>query len=197
MSYNHPEIIWTENTPESVSVGYEVEFSLRSSYGITNYKVTTYEEIKAEIGKFFYSLDNGETWVAFPKAGKIFYDSYQMKLVINVAEGSYVYAEKYGTVYKISGNLGKVLDQYIIGSFDSSSFTIDKQNNLYISGQNKTLYKISTKEELGPGDSSLNIHSNPLGIVIDGSRKSFWQVDDDVLYYKRLNGDIIFRVKIG
>ena len=90
MSQNIKEIIWDipkKDVQIGVPIGYEAEFSLNNHFSPILYRLTTYEEITAStVGTFYYSLDNGETWINFPvgEGGQAFYQSYKMKLVIKI-----------------------------------------------------------------------------------------------------------------
>lgn len=195
---NIQEIIWDvpeEDVQIGVPVGWEAQFSLNSRFEPVLYRLTTFEEITESIaGAFFYSTDDGNTWVDFPigDQGKAFYAAYKMRLLVNVANVGYIFAETQGKIYRISADGRTEIENYTVGTFDTSAFEIDLQNNLYLAGQNKTLYKVDTSTILSAGDNSINIHANPLGILIDASRKSFWQIEKNKIALKKLDGSTIF-----
>lgn len=199
MSYKIQEFIWdVEDFQYGVHIGYEIEFSQKSSFSPVLYKITTFEEPEGEFqGKFFYSLDDGETWVDYPvgEQGQVFYSAYKMKLLINSANINYVFAEKGGIIYKIRPDIKKIIDSYDI-NITSIGICSDSKNNIYTYGDNKTLYKIDSKDQLKPADYSINILSDPLGVVIDNVRGSFWQIDSDKVCIKDLYGNLIFSKKI-
>ena len=164
MSIRQQQIEW--DVPElevqiGVPIGYEVELSLKSYFEPVLYRITTFEEVTGAIqGTFFYSLDDGVTWINFPvgEAGQAFYSAYKMKLVINAANVGFIFAEKHGTVYRIRADGAEIIEQYEVGTFNSSGFEIDPRvNSLYISGEDRTLYNIDTIQELVPGDNSINL----------------------------------------
>ena len=202
MSFKHQKIEWSVPISEvqvGISIGYEAEFSLNSYFSPILYKLTTYEENTGSIqGTFYYSLDDGATWIDFPvgEHGQAFSTAYKMRLIITSAVSNYVFACKYGTIYRIGSNFKEIIEQYTIDDFDISSLEIDVDNNLYVSGQNKTLYKISTTGEIKPGNNSINIHSNPLGISLDKTRNTFWQVDRTTISLKDLDGNEIFSLAL-
>ncbi|GAF98950.1 unnamed protein product, partial [marine sediment metagenome] len=131
MSYKQQIIEWDvplSDVQVGVLVGYEVEFSPKSYFHPILYKITTYEEITAVLqGTFFYSLDDGDTWIDFPRGeqGQAFSSAYKMRLVINVAEASYIFAEKAGTIYRVRPDGSEILEQYTIDSFTTSAFEVD------------------------------------------------------------------------
>lgn len=201
MSYKNQTIEW--DVPEAdvqigVPVGYEVELSQNSFYNPILYKLNTYNETTASIqGVFFYSLDDGATWIDFPigEAGQVFYSAYKMRVVINAGNTGYIFAEKNGVIYRIAPDGSEVIENYTIDDFSSSDIGIDtKTNALYVSGQESTLYKVDTHQVLQAGDNSVNLQNEALGIAIDGTRDSFWQVDRSRVYLKDFEGDTIFSV---
>jgi len=203
MSYKRQVLEWDVPSSEvqvGIPVGYEVEFSLRSLFQSITYSINTFDEVTASLqGVFFYSTDGGETWVDFPvgESGQAFYAPYKIRLIANASEFGYIFAEKNGTIYRVRGDAKEVIDSYTIGSFTSTGFDIDiRDNTLYVSGQEKTLYKIATDETLRPSNYSINIRENPLGIVVDGSRDSFWQVERDQICLKKLSGETVFCLDI-
>ena len=198
MSYKQQIIEWDvllSDVQIGEPVGYEVEFSLKSFYYPVLYRISTYEEVTSSIqGTFFYSLDGGQTWIDFPRgeSGQIFNAAYKMRVVINVANSGFVFVEKGGTVYRIDADLKENIENLVVADFTSTGFDIDAENNdLYISGQNNTLYKIDTTQKLKAGDNSLNIRENPLGFAIDGSRNLLWQVQRDRVLLKNLDGELL------
>lgn len=199
MSYKTQEFIFNvDDFQYGVPIGYEVEFSLKSSFSTILYKISTFEEPEGEFqGTFFYSLDDGETWVNYPvgEQGKTFTSAYKMKVLINSSNINYLFAEKGGTVYKIRSDIKEIIDSYEI-DITSSGISVDSKNNLYVYGDNKTLYKIDTKDQLKPADYSINILADPLGIVIDDARRTFWQIDGDKVNIKDMSGKLIFSKKI-
>jgi hypothetical protein len=203
MSYKSQVIEW--DIPQSevqvgIPVGFEVEFSLESSYSPVLYRITTFEEQTASPqGVFFYSTDGGSTWIDFPvgESGQTFYESYKMRLVINSAEFSYIFAEKNGTIYRLRADIKEVINSYTIAAFTTTSFEYDgRDKSLWISGSEETLYKIATQDRLEPGDNSINIYNDPLGIAVDGYRDTFWQINEGTLCLKKLNGQTVFCVAI-
>lgn len=203
MSYKKQEFEWSVPLSEvqvGIPIGYEVQFSQKPSYYPVLFTLTTYKEVtESAQGTFYYSLDNGATWIDFPigENGHAFYSAYRMKLVVNSAETSYIFAEKSGSIYRITPDGSRILETYTIDDFTSSAFENDARNNtLYTAGQNNTLYKVESYQKLEEGDNSLNIHSDPLGIVIDSTRRSFWQINRDKIFLKELDGDAIFSINL-
>ena len=193
------EIIWDVNNVEiGIPVVWEVQFSSTSSFASILYTLNTYDPVTASpIGVFFYSIDDANTWVNYPlgSSGMAFYAPYKMKIVVNLANVSNVYAEKYGKIYRLAGDCSSIIDTYDIGSFNSTGFENDSKDNLFVSGQSNTFYKIESSTTLKPGN-SLNIRSNPVGLTIDYSRNSFWQIDKGHVQLKDLQGNIKVRVNL-
>ena len=203
MSYKYKEILWTvpqEDVLVGVPVGYEVELSLEPLFHKTCYKLTTNEEIKGVIsGEFYYSLDNGENWIDYPlgEQGKAFYSAYKMKLVVNAGELNDVFASKNGIIYKIYAQGNGVSETYTVGSFNGTSLSLDIRNNdVYLTGQNKTAYKVDSSPILKSADNSINLLEEPLGIAVDGTRNSMWQINRNRVYLKDLEGNEIFNVDL-
>ena len=202
MSYVKQKVEWTVPLSEvqvGVTIGYIVEFSTTPYFYPITYRLTTYEEeIGSIAGTFYYSLDNGVTWIDFPYGGQSFTTSYKMRLIVNSANEGFIFAEQDGIVYRIRGDNLSIIDQFEVDSFSTSCFEIDSiRNDLYLTGQNKTAYKVSTTDGLKYGDNSINIHSNPLGILVDGIRDSFWQVDTTKVCLKDLEGNELFCVDMN
>ena len=203
MSFRYQEIVWDvpqEDVQVGIAVGYEVELSLEPFFNKTSYILTTNEEIKGVIaGEFFYSLDDGITWIDFPlgEQGKVFNSAYKMKVVVNAGELSDVFAEKNGTIYKIYAQGRNVVESYQIGTFEETSLGVDERSNdLYITGQDKTAYKLNTSPILKAADNSINLITEPLGVLVDGTRDSMWQVNSDNVCLKDLEGNEVFCVDI-
>ena len=195
MSYKQQIFEWSVPIDEvsiSTNIGYEVEFSLKSFFSPILYRITSFEEVKGSVGIFSYSLDSGDTWISFPKTGQAFTTAYKMRLIINPADVGFVFAEKYGTIYKIRADIFEVIDTYSIDRFNSSGFEINPTtNNLYISGQNQTIYRMDGNDDLEIADNSINAGYDPLGIAIDGTRQLLWQVQSDVVFLKDIKGNFI------
>jgi len=197
MSYTKQQIIEWDIPIENVlnvPIGYEVEFSSDQYFVTSLYRITTFEEVTAVLqGTFYYSLDNGVTWIDFPRgeSGQLFTQAYKMRLVVNTAYNGEVFSELQGTIYRIRADLKSVINHYDIASFNSTGFEINNKNNtVYVSGTNKTLYAIDSGLTVGD---SINLHSNPLGISVDSSRNIFWQIDRRTVDLKDLQGNLIFR----
>lgn len=180
MSQKLQEIIWSvEDYQEGIPIGYSVEFSPNSLFQPVTFKFSTCESPTAGSATFYYSLDAGITWIAYPinVQGVEFSSSYKMKLVVPTSVSKYIFAEKKGTIYRIRADNSEIIDSYEIDSFNNSDFSSHILNDtVYVSGQEKTLYAIDTYDELSAGK-SLDIHTNPLAICVDGTRQSFWQID--------------------
>jgi hypothetical protein len=200
MSYKQQIIEWDVPLSEvtSEAIGYEIEFSSNHHFYPVQYVLSTFDTLDHKVplqGTFFYSLDNGVNWVDYPlsEQGQLFTTAYKMRVILDIGNIGYIFAEKNGTIYKITGDGKKNVGNYTISDFTSSAFENDGKNNLYIGGQNKTLYKIDS--DLKPSN-SINIHNNPLGITIDSSRNQFWQIDKTKIYLKDLEGDTIFSLNL-
>ena len=173
-------------------VGYSVQFSLDSTFSKITNQWNSYNEATSSIGIFYYSLDN-ITWVAFPEEGVIFSTAYYIRLILNPAITSYIFAEKNGTIYRIAADTSSVLETLYLGDFDFIDLEMDKKaDNLYVIGESKTAYMVTTTNELEYGDNSLNLRSDPLGIAIDSERRVLWQVDRNEVCLKDLEGNEIF-----
>jgi len=203
MSYKQQQIEW--DIPEAsvqvgIAIGYELEFSQNSFYNPIIYTLTTYNESTASIqGTFYYSLDDGTTWVDFPigEAGQVFNSAYKMRVVINSANSNFIFAEKSGTISRVASDGSAVLEEYTIDTFTSGDISINSQNNaIYLVGQDETIYKTDTYQKMRAGDNSINAQANPIGIAVDGTRDSFWQIDHNKIHLKELNGNEIFSLDL-
>jgi len=201
MSFKSQVIEWDvpiEDVQVGVPIGYEVLFALNPSFNIPLYRITTYEEGTAEPqGIFFYSLDGGETWIDFPRGdlGIAFYQAYKMRLVINVSEVGFIFAEKRGTIYRVRPDNKETINFYSISNFDvdGTAFEINRQTgDLYVTGKHQTAYMISSVPDFKPGNNSINLQSNPVGIAIDGTRGVLWQVNRTNVMLKDLSGNLLY-----
>ena len=197
MSNRQQNIEWDvpiEDVQIGIPVGYEVQFSSNNNFTPVLYSLDTFRDNRSAQGTFYYSLDNGVTWVDYPlgDSGYAFYSAYKMRIVTTASVTGYIYANKGGIIYRVTPDGSSIMDRYMLGSFDSTGFGIDGKNTLYISGQNKTLYKIDTSSGLRAGNNSVNIHSDPLGIVVDSPRNRIWQIDYSTVSCKDLEGNTLF-----
>lgn len=200
MSYRKQYFEWevTENEVlTGVPVGFEVEFSQNPRFYPVLYRISTFEEDIGEIqGKFYYSLDNGATWVDYPvgEAGQAFNQPYKIRLSVQIAETGYIYALRNSVVYRIVGDGRSIVDSYEIEGVDNfSDIGIqEKDDVLCLVGNNNTMYRLSIGSGLEPYSNSLNINSDPMAIAVDSYRNSYWEIGAEKILLKNMHGETIF-----
>lgn len=201
MSYRKQYFEWDVQANEVISgvpVGYEVEFSQNPRFYPILYRITTFEEVQGETlqGKFYYSLDNGATWVDFPlgESGMAFSQPYKMRLIVAAAETGYIFAQRDAIIYRLTGDGRSIIDSYeISGTNLVNQMEIQERDDvLCLVGSNNTLYKLFAGENVAPFSNSLNINENPLAIAVDSYRKSFWEINESTVCLKTMNGEEIF-----
>ena len=207
MSFKSQIIEWDvpiEDVQVGIPVGYAADLSLNPSFKPVLYSLTTYQEGHIAIdGTFLYSLDDGVTWIEYPRGedGLAFTTAYKMRLIIDSANVGDIFVEKNGTVYRVRPDAYGELENYQIGEFTSNGFDIDGSvcNSLYVSSEDqKTLFLVDTTSNLEAGDNSLNLHNDPLGIAVDGSRDLLWHVARSSVLLKDLDdGGLIMTFNIG
>jgi len=169
-----------------IPVGYEVEFRQQTEYYPVLYHLSTFQD-NAIQNVFYYSLDNGATWLNYPlgETGKAFYDKYKIRVNISdaVQENLFVIVDQY--LSRLSANAGKIIETYDTKISNISIVSIDDfQNYIYIY-DNNTIYAFSTNDSI-KFVRSLNLSSSALDIVIDGTRKIFWHVTETSIILKSL-----------
>lgn len=203
MSYRKQYFEWDVEANEvlyGTPVGYEVEFAQNALFYPILYRITTFEEVTGEIiqGKFYYSLDDGETWVDYPlgENGMTFSQPYKMRLVVRATETGYIFAERDAIIYRITGDASSIIDTYSINNVDVfSEMDIQEQNDVLCLLNNDTLYRIYVGESIEPYSNSLNLNSSPVSVAIDSYRNSFWEINPSYVCLKNLNGEIEFCVE--
>ena len=203
MSFTKRYIEWDIPASEvqyGVPVGFEVELSQNSSFNPKTYRLSTYEENHEALNaRFSYSLDNGGTWVpyTFGETGLVFNQTFRMRLEVAAAHAGSIIVLNANQVYKASGDLETIEETLVVDLLpiqDTSYGT--KTDTLFAVSQN-TLYRIQTRPALQPYNFSFNVaHDNILGIVVDESRESFWQINRDSVCLKNLYGEEYYRLSL-
>ncbi|MFA7219211.1 MAG: hypothetical protein WC119_01745 [Synergistaceae bacterium] len=204
MSFREQYIEWEipeEDVQVGVPIGFEVEFAQESVFFHKTYTLSTFKESHDFwASKFYYSLDGGNSWTPYPvgEQGKAFYNSFNMRLVINVNQASTLFALSGGTIYRIPADNSRIINST---SFDISGIRDTdyglKSNSFYAVGD-KTIYRIKTRPEFIPFDNSINVDGEGiLAVAVDEERQSFWQVNHSSVCLKNLYGDEIFCMDLG
>jgi hypothetical protein len=178
-----------------IPVGFKVELSQNPNFYPITKTYSTFFENETFRTQFFYSLDNKDTWVEYPKdeIGVEFYQPFWMKLEIYQSDTNFIIGNAKGVLYKINSNCNEIIEEYNFDLERNYSLALNK-NISFLSGQNNTLYGFDFKNEIKPYKNSINLKDNPLDVVIDTSRNSFWQVNQTNVSLKNLFGDEIFSI---
>jgi len=199
MSYRKVYFEWSiKDIQYGVAVGFEVEFSRDKSFREITSIFTTFREMDAvNAHKFFYSEDNGETWIQFPwgDEGKKFNKPYLMRLEVNPSDIGYSIIFSQGNLYRISADSRQLLDSIAL-NIDETIVDIDQYGDVvYLVGQ-KTLFKLDALT-FTPYNNSLPLLSDStLGVVVDESRGTFWQINSETIDLKDTYGDLEWSVAI-
>ena len=201
MSYRKQYIEWDVKDFQNSPVGFEIELSQNSVFFPITYHLTTYEESHEHYAaRFFYSLDNGITWIDYPygTGGATFTEPFRMRLELNANNAGGVVVYNGESIYKLTASCGQVLSSFVV---DISGLTDtgygNKSNTLYMAA-GSTLYRVKTDPKLEPYDNSLNVSGESLlGVYVDESRGSFWQINRDSVCLKDLNGMELYSVSLG
>ena len=201
MSYRNQVIEW--DVPESevqvgVPVGYEVELSLTHNFDPVSYVLSTFDEsTAAPQGVFFYSLDDGETWIDYPtgSSGKAFYDAYKMRVFVNVGYVNDFFVEKTGIVYRVLADGSDWSEAYDTktSGFTDSSIDLNK-DVLYLSGVDSVARKIETIPTMEAALRSVRLDDNPIGVEVDGSRGTLWVVQQEKAVLRTIEGQEILSI---
>ena len=202
MSYRKQYFEWDVMANEvltGIPVGYEVEFAQNLRFYPILYRLTTFEEVTGEAvqGTFFYSLDQGLTWNNYPlgEYGLAFSQSYKMRLVVKIAETESIYVQRDAVIYRITGDGRSLVDSYEINGISNfNQIDMQEQDNTLCLVGGDTLYRFKTGELIEPYSNSINLNGIPTGIAVDAYRQSFWDIREDSICLKDLNGDILFCV---
>ena len=196
MSYKTEYIIWdVEDVQVGIPVGFDVELSQKLSFTPVIYSLNTYKENQTALGEGFeYSVDDGTTWLSYPlgETGMTFYSPFKMRLKLNAAYAGCLLLENNGIVYKIRSDGVATVETYDTGNRELiSDIDMDEKNGiLYLMGTS-TIFRLNTKIQLSPYDNSLPISAEDdvLGIVVDGQRSSFWQINRKSVCLRDLYGE--------
>jgi len=176
-----------------IPVGYEVELALNYAFHPVTYNLTTFDE-DAIADIFFYSLDDGGTWIDYPlgDAGKIFTTAYKMRVAVDFARSNFIFSLNDNIVSQIRPDCHEVLQSFTIegsGNFDSIEV-----NDYFLSLlRANILVRYSVKDlNISPYQWSLNLNSTPLCVSIDDARQTLWQIDNTKFCLKDWEGNSIF-----
>lgn len=181
----------------NVPVGFEIEFSKNKHFHEITTTLTTFNEVDPSGAyRFSYSLDNGESWISYPwgDQGQIFTTPFLMRLEITPSDLGYSLSFNNGTLKKISADSKAIIDSAIF-DFEEIIDADQYEDILYLVGT-KTLYKIDGRT-LEPYDNSLPLLTdNALGVCIDESRETLWQINKNSIWLRSLYGDILWEYPI-
>jgi len=204
MSFRKKYIEWevpASKVQLGVAVGFEIELSQNANFHPITYRMTTFEE-QSELyyGRFYYSLDDGDTWASYPsgEAGKIFNQPFRMKLELNANNTGHIVAFADGYVYKISANGQTINESWNININDIIDSGYDEKDGvLYLTGL-KTLYRVQIDPVISAYDNSININGDgAIGVVVDDVRETFWQINHSNVCLKNLYGETIYCTDLG
>ena len=183
-----------------IPVGFEVHLSTNQSFKPLNFVLKTSGETNGPIlGTFQYSLNAGKTWVNYPtsESGMTFTSPFKMRLLIKSFDLGFIYALRDSVLYRITPN-GETIAEKIKLKIDSPAGInySEKDSTILINSHFGTLYKINTKDKLSSRSNSVNLLTNPISIVNDSFRGTFWQINRDRVYLKNNFGDVLFSVSL-
>ena len=128
-----------------------------------------------------------------------FYNPFKIRLKLNASYAGYILLENNGIVYKLRSDGTASVETYDTGNREFiSDIDMDKKNGiLYLLGTS-SIFRLNTKITLNPYDNSLHIAAKDtaLGIVVDGQRSSFWQINRESVCLRDLYGEELFCVNI-
>ena len=182
----------------SVPVGFEVEFSRDQHFHEITTTFSTFEEVSPYGSyRFWYSLDDGSSWVQYPwgEQGQSFTTPFLMRLEITPSDLGYTLSFFNGFLKKISADSKAIINSTVLAFEDNIIDANMYEDVLYLVGS-KTLYKIDGRT-LDPYDNSLPLLTdNAIGVFADESRKTFWQVNNTSVWLRSLYGDILWSASI-
>lgn len=198
MSYRKIYLEWEVTDIQiGVPVAFEVEFSRDRHFHEITTTFSTFDAVNPYgASQFWYSLDNGNTWIPYPygSGGQVFVAPFRMRLEIVPSDSGYVLSFYSGSLKKISADSKAVINYTTLVLEDIVD--IDQYSDiLYLVGS-QTLYKIDG-ETLEPYDNSLSLlNNNVVGAVVDEGRGTFWQINQNTIYLRSLYGDILWSANI-
>lgn len=195
MSYRKVYLEWTigeDSLQPNVPVGFEVDFSRDKHFHEITTTFTTFETFDPTGAyRFEYSLDNGNTWTQYPwgDQGKIFNSPFRMRLAITPSDLGYTLSFSNGSIKKISADSKQVINSSTLDFEEVQD--VDQFEDVIYLVTNDTLYKIDGRT-LEPYDNSLPLLADTVGVVVDESRGTLWQVNRTTLWLRSLYGDILW-----
>ena len=202
MSYKVQNIEWEisgNDLQKGEPVGYQIELGRNEQFNPILYEFTTFtdEDEIDEHGRLFYSTDDGTTWIVYPSGddGKTFYEPYRLRFQVHAGDTGSIFVENAGSIHRIAPDAGRLESTYASQYLsDVSDVGFDTSKDILLAVGEDTLFKIDTnRNSISPYGNSINQQSsNTLGVVSDGNRESFWQIDRDRVYLKNQYGEIIF-----
>lgn len=198
--YRKVYLEWTideDNLLRNIPVGFEVEFSRDRHFHEITTTLTTFDEIDPSGAyHFWYSLDNGNTWIQFPwgDQGYSFSYPFKMRLEINPSDLGYVLSFHNGLLKKVSADSKTVLDSVLFTLEDITD--VDQYEDvLYLVGS-QTIFKIDGKT-LEPYDNSIPLLTDRVvGVAADESRGTLWQINHNSVWLRSLYGDVLWETSI-
>lgn len=183
-----------ENAIVNTPIGISVELSQNPGFYPITFTLNTFDEVASgPLGRFYYSIDDGGTWLDYPlgNAGMTFSSDFKIRLEVHCADTNFLYLLNDGSISKYSGD-----GTQLITNFDSEDSTLRKinikNNVIYASGESLTLKKINYKNQINePYSNSVNLKKPSLDVEFDFSRKIFYQINYDSVEIKTLNGELL------
>lgn len=189
-----------DEVQDGVPVGFEVQISNNPTFYPICYTIRTSGEIDGPLsGKFQYSTNNGTSWTNYPttESGVVFNSDYKVRVKIEVFESGFIFASKNGKIYRITPDGKTVVEEYTkpFGQINGISY-FDKDNDIWMRSADRVIYKTNTKPIFSQRANSVNAEFDPIGMIVDQNRGTFWQIGRDKVCLKNKNGRSFFCIKL-
>jgi len=181
-----------------VTIGYEVELSIYYDFNPVMYYLNTFHETAPALSTFYYSLDDGATWIEFPQSGQEFTTAYKMRLKFNCGKSDFIFVVgNHGVIKQIRPDGYEIIQAFTISGI-TEFIDIGYNDNFLFLLSNNTLYRYTVNgKNIDPYLWSIDLQTNALATSVDYSRKTFWQIDRNIACLKDWHGETIGCVNLG
>ena len=172
------------------AVGYEAQFSQDQYFGPILAEISTSNSgYSLSERKIEYSLD-GETWTEYPYGvGVVFNAPYQIRILLNETDFDQLTTYGSGVIRTFRNDLSGDINSY---SFSGSSNSLEPYGGGMFFNDASSVYRVDIdKDGVIHTESFSAFSSTPLGLAVDDSRGTFWQVNGDSVYLRNFYGDLL------
>lgn len=202
MGYTEKYFVWDiegDNVLYGETVGYEVEFSQDQFFGVIDGGISTanYEDSLSS-RKIQYSIDDGETWndYTYGEVGEKFYAPYKIRILLNEIDFGQFVSYSSGTISNFRNDLNGRIDSYSFSSGNVPAIETDNQGRMLFNDETN-IYRVTIDKDGVMDTEGFSAFSDfILGLAIDEDRGTYWQVNQDSVYLRSLDGEVLMSASI-